>query len=319
MRNAGEVYVGPYILQDTIGVGTTGKVKAGFHKQTGQRVAVKIVKKKNMEDNLEVRQRVEREVKVLKLLNHPNVMKLYDVLQTSTHLFVVVELLEGGQLYDHVSAHPLLGEAEVFQFFYQLTTGIAFMHSQNICHRNVKLENLLLDAAGNLKIADLEMASAIPRGRYLETSCGSPHYACPEIVKNERYVWIRRMLFFLLLCVVLSCVLILFLGGPHLARARARAAHQQPSHTARHRCRRVVVRGVAVRADDEHPSFRRAERRSAVCQNQSRAVPHAVRHLAVSAGPPRSHACGEGRRTHYDGRNSAYVQTSKQESGTGGR
>eukprot|EP00754_Rhynchopus_humris_P048252 Rhum_TRINITY_DN7645_c0_g1::Rhum_TRINITY_DN7645_c0_g1_i1::g.24057::m.24057/K08796/BRSK; BR serine/threonine kinase len=188
MRNAGEVYVGPYILQDTIGVGTTGKVKAGFHKQTGQRVAVKIVKKKNMEDNLEVRQRVEREVKVLKLLNHPNVMKLYDVLQTSTHLFVVVELLEGGQLYDHVSAHPLLGEAEVFQFFYQLTTGIAFMHSQNICHRNVKLENLLLDSAGNLKIADLEMASAIPRGRYLETSCGSPHYACPEIVKNERYL-----------------------------------------------------------------------------------------------------------------------------------
>eukprot|EP01061_Rhynchopus_euleeides_P046036 TRINITY_DN8584_c2_g1_i1.p1 TRINITY_DN8584_c2_g1~~TRINITY_DN8584_c2_g1_i1.p1 ORF type:complete len:287 (+),score=97.19 TRINITY_DN8584_c2_g1_i1:43-861(+) len=183
-----EVFVGPYVLQDTIGSGANGKVKSAFHRQTGQPVSIKIVRKSVLQKNVEVRHRVEREIKVMRLLDHPNIIRMIDVLQTNTHLFVVTELLEGGQLYEHVTQHATLSDAEVFRFFYQLITGLAFMHSQNICHRNIKLENMLLDGAGNLKIADLEIASAIPRGRYLETACGSPHYACPEIVGNKAYL-----------------------------------------------------------------------------------------------------------------------------------
>eukprot|EP01059_Diplonema_ambulator_P027035 TRINITY_DN44628_c0_g1_i1.p1 TRINITY_DN44628_c0_g1~~TRINITY_DN44628_c0_g1_i1.p1 ORF type:complete len:298 (+),score=34.55 TRINITY_DN44628_c0_g1_i1:68-895(+) len=187
MASDKQIFVGPYILGKTIGVGSTGKLKMGFHKQSGMKVAVKIVKKAVMQQNADTRQRVEREVKVLRLLNHPNIMKAHDVLQTSTHLFIVLEYLEGGELYDYISDRPKLTIPEAFRFFYQLVTGVAYMHSQSICHRDIKLENLLLDQHGNLKLADFGMASAIPRDGLLETSCGSPHYACPEIVKGEKY------------------------------------------------------------------------------------------------------------------------------------
>ena len=183
-----EVFVGPYIVKETLGSGAIGKVKKGFHRQTGENVAIKIVRKSVIQENVEVRNRVEREIKIMRLLDHPNVLRLVDVLQTNTHLFIVTELLEGGQLYEFMQRQPTFGDADVFRFFYQLITGLAFMHSRSICHRNIKLENMLLDSAGNLKIADLEMASAIPAGRYLETFCGSPHYACPEIVTNNTYV-----------------------------------------------------------------------------------------------------------------------------------
>eukprot|EP01060_Flectonema_neradi_P009728 TRINITY_DN16938_c0_g1_i1.p1 TRINITY_DN16938_c0_g1~~TRINITY_DN16938_c0_g1_i1.p1 ORF type:complete len:275 (+),score=31.30 TRINITY_DN16938_c0_g1_i1:52-876(+) len=182
-----EIFVGPYVLEETIGTGSTSKVKVGRHKQTGKKVAVKIVRKLLMQEEAPVKLLVEREVKILKLLNHPNIMKMYDVMQTSTHLFIILEYLGNGELYDVVS-QSILSPEEAFRYFYQIITSVAYLHSQNICHRDLKLENLLLDDAGNVKIGDFGLASAIPRDRYLETACGSPHYSCPEIMKAERYL-----------------------------------------------------------------------------------------------------------------------------------
>ena len=182
-----EVFVGPYVLEDTVGAGSTSKVKLGRHKQTGKQVAVKIVRKYLMQEDVAVKQKVEREVKVLKLLNHPNIMKMHDVMQTSTHLFIILEFLGSGELYDVVS-QSLLSPEESFRYFYQIITSVAYLHSQNICHRDLKLENILLDDSGNVKIGDFGLASAIPKDRYLETACGSPHYSCPEIMKAERYL-----------------------------------------------------------------------------------------------------------------------------------
>eukprot|EP01064_Diplonema_japonicum_P002144 TRINITY_DN11375_c0_g2_i1.p1 TRINITY_DN11375_c0_g2~~TRINITY_DN11375_c0_g2_i1.p1 ORF type:complete len:276 (+),score=15.74 TRINITY_DN11375_c0_g2_i1:62-889(+) len=187
MTSEKQVFVGPYILGRTLGRGCSGKVKIGFHKQTGVKAAVKIVKKAVMQESADTRQRVEREIKVLRLLSHPNIMKAHDVLQTSTHLFLILEYLDGGELYEYISQNQNLPTSEVFKFFYQLVTGVAYMHAQSLCHRDLKLENLFIDTLGNLKIADFGMASAIPREGYLETSCGSPHYACPEIVRSEKY------------------------------------------------------------------------------------------------------------------------------------
>jgi len=149
---------------------------------------MKIVKKSLLQENLDARQRVEREIKVLRLLQHPFIMQMHDVMQTHTHLFVAVEHLQHGELYEYVSDRPSLTLDENFRFFYQLVRGVQYMHSQNICHRDLKLENLLLDSDFTLKIADFGMASAMPKGKYLETACGSPHYACPEIVKAEKYL-----------------------------------------------------------------------------------------------------------------------------------
>ncbi|KAJ9459503.1 hypothetical protein DIPPA_33595 [Diplonema papillatum] len=184
-----QVFVGPYILGETVGVGSTGKVKVGYHQHSGKEVAVKIVKKSLLADNIDARQRVEREIKVLKLLLHPNVVRLHDVMQTPTHLFAVTEFLSGGELYEHIThLDAPLAVPDVFRYFHQLISAVSYMHSQGICHRDLKLENILLDRHGHLKLADFGMASAMPRDLYLETSCGSPHYACPEIINGERYL-----------------------------------------------------------------------------------------------------------------------------------
>eukprot|EP00670_Eutreptiella_braarudii_P019716 CAMPEP_0174369362 /NCGR_PEP_ID=MMETSP0811_2-20130205/92230_1 /TAXON_ID=73025 ORGANISM="Eutreptiella gymnastica-like, Strain CCMP1594" /NCGR_SAMPLE_ID=MMETSP0811_2 /ASSEMBLY_ACC=CAM_ASM_000667 /LENGTH=139 /DNA_ID=CAMNT_0015513733 /DNA_START=21 /DNA_END=436 /DNA_ORIENTATION=- len=136
---------------------------------------------------MEAKHRVEREISILKLLRHPHIMLVYDVMQTPSRIFIVLELLSGGELYEYVLQRGQLSAEEVFVFFHHTLLGVEYMHGCNICHRDLKLENLLLDARGCLKIADFGMASTMPEDGLLRTSCGSPHYACPEIVKGEMY------------------------------------------------------------------------------------------------------------------------------------
>eukprot|EP00755_Sulcionema_specki_P008400 Sspe_Gene.40829::Locus_19724_Transcript_1_1_Confidence_1.000_Length_4075::g.40829::m.40829/K08796/BRSK; BR serine/threonine kinase len=182
-----EVYVGPYTLLETIGKGSTGKVKLAVHKQTGRKVAVKIIRKALLQDNIDAKQRVEREIKILRMVKHPYIMQLHDVMQTSTHLFVVLEYLEGGEFLNYVISNSMT-LAECFKLFYQLIQAVSYLHKQNICHRDLKLENFLMDSEGNIKLADFGLACAMPRDKLLEVSCGPPHYSCPEIVKGEKYV-----------------------------------------------------------------------------------------------------------------------------------
>ena len=134
-----------------------------------------------------LRRKVEREIAVLKLVNHPALLRLYDVFETSKHLFLVLEHVQGGELFDYLVGKGRLPPEEALFFFRQIISGMRYCHSCLICHRDLKPENLLLDADMNIKIADFGFASLMKDGNMLETSCGSPHYASPEVVMGARY------------------------------------------------------------------------------------------------------------------------------------
>ncbi|KAJ3451308.1 protein kinase [Anaeramoeba flamelloides] len=179
-------YVGNYLMGKTLGVGATGKVKLGTHKETNKKVAIKILPKKFFKKK-NLKEKLEREVSILKLLKHPNVMRLYDVYETSKTLYLIMELAEGGELFDYLISNHKLSHPHALFYFQQLILALSYMHERKICHRDLKPENLLLDKDLNLKIADFGMAQLMKDGSLLETSCGSPHYASPEVIKGVNY------------------------------------------------------------------------------------------------------------------------------------
>ncbi|KAI0464899.1 hypothetical protein LJB42_000114 [Komagataella kurtzmanii] len=209
-------YIGPWRLGKTLGRGSTGRVLLATHTSTGQKAAVKVVNKSNLnEESRELNEKgcdsvglpygIEREIIIMKLLNHQNVLRLYDVWETSKALYLVLEFVEGGELFDLlVESGPLL-EKDAVKFFRQIIAGASYCHALGICHRDLKPENLLLNKDLSIKIADFGMAALEANGRLLETSCGSPHYASPEIVSGLKYqgsasdVWSCGVILFALL------------------------------------------------------------------------------------------------------------------------
>ncbi|KAI8363642.1 kinase-like domain-containing protein [Mortierella sp. GBAus27b] len=180
-------YVGPYSLVETLGKGSSGCVKLARHRRTNEQVAIKIIPKASLENRAAVHRGIEREIAIMKLINHPHVIRLYDVYETDKELFLVMEYVSGGELFDFLVEKGRLTESEARRFFQQIIVGLAFCHKRKICHRDLKPENLLLDDHMNVKIADFGMASLQKSGRLLETSCGSPHYASPEVVTGMKY------------------------------------------------------------------------------------------------------------------------------------
>jgi serine/threonine protein kinase len=180
--------VGPFILGKSLGAGATGKVKLGFHKETGFKVAVKIINKEFLASRPSMRKKVEREIVVMKIIDHPNVLKLYDVYETSKYLFLILEYVEGGELFDYLVSKGSLEPAEALHFFQQIIRGLDYCHSHVICHRDLKPENLLfVENEKSIKIGDFGMASLMRSSTLLQTSCGSPHYASPEVVSGTKY------------------------------------------------------------------------------------------------------------------------------------
>ncbi|VDN09911.1 unnamed protein product [Dibothriocephalus latus] len=159
----------------------------GVHCITGRRVAVKIVNREKLSDS--VLQKVEREIAIMKLIEHPHVLGLYDVYENRRYLFLILEHVSGGELFDYLVKKGRLSVKEARRFFKQIISAIDFCHSHCICHRDLKPENLLLDGKLNIRVADFGMASLQPEGSMLETSCG---YVCTfnfseclgQIVKN---------------------------------------------------------------------------------------------------------------------------------------
>ncbi|XP_068610432.1 serine/threonine-protein kinase BRSK2-like [Brachionichthys hirsutus] len=196
-------YVGPYRLEKTLGKGQTGLVKLGVHCITGQKVAIKIVNREKLSES--VLMKVEREIAILKLIEHPHVLKLHDVYENSKYLYLVLEHVSGGELFDYLVKKGRLTPKEARKFFRQIISALDFCHSHSICHRDLKPENLLLDEKNNIRIADFGMASLQVGDSLLETSCGSPHYACPEVIRGEKYdgrradVWSCGVILFALL------------------------------------------------------------------------------------------------------------------------
>uniref|UniRef100_A0A7N8WJW5 Serine/threonine-protein kinase BRSK2-like n=1 Tax=Mastacembelus armatus TaxID=205130 RepID=A0A7N8WJW5_9TELE len=178
-------------------------VKLGIHCITGQKVAIKIVNREKLSES--VLMKVEREIAILKLIEHPHVLKLYDVYENNKYLYLVLEHVSGGELFDYLVKKGRLTPKEARKFFRQIISALDFCHSHSICHRDLKPENLLLDEKNNIRIADFGMASLQVGDSLLETSCGSPHYACPEVIRGEKYdgrradVWSCGVILFALL------------------------------------------------------------------------------------------------------------------------
>ncbi|KAJ5365632.1 hypothetical protein N7517_008518 [Penicillium concentricum] len=203
-----KTHVGPWQLGRTLGKGATGRVRLAKHAVTGHTAAIKIVSKKsaamvqsesiaamdrnmgNFPSNPATRQMpcgIEREVVIMKLIEHPNVISLYDVWENRGELYLVLEHVEGGELFDYVSKNGPLPEEEAVRLFRQIIAALGYCHRFNICHRDLKPENILLDSNHNVKLADFGMAALQPAGHWLNTSCGSPHYAAPEIIYGRKY------------------------------------------------------------------------------------------------------------------------------------
>ncbi|XP_059459754.1 CBL-interacting serine/threonine-protein kinase 21 [Corylus avellana] len=178
--------IGKYKLGRTIGEGTFAKVKLGVDSTSGNYVAVKIIDKHMvMECNL--KSQVQREIRTMKLLHHPNIVRIYEVLGTKTKIHIVMEYVSGGQVTDKMSYVQKLEEWEARKLFQQLIDAVDYCHNKGVYHRDLKPENLLLDQKGNLKVSDFGLSALRKPGDTLTTACGSPSYVAPELLMNKGY------------------------------------------------------------------------------------------------------------------------------------
>ncbi|XP_013785563.1 serine/threonine-protein kinase MARK1-like isoform X2 [Limulus polyphemus] len=184
-RSSDEPHVGRYRLLKTIGKGNFAKVKLAKHLPTGKEVAVKIVDKTQL--NPSSLQKLFREVRIMKVLDHPNIVKLYQVIETERTLYLVMEYASGGEVFDYLVAHGRMKEKEGRAKFRQIVSALQYCHQKKIIHRDLKAENLLLDSEMNIKIADFGFSNEFAPGHKLDTFCGSPPYAAPELFQGKKY------------------------------------------------------------------------------------------------------------------------------------
>eukprot|EP00698_Gefionella_okellyi_P014794 TRINITY_DN4115_c0_g1_i1.p1 TRINITY_DN4115_c0_g1~~TRINITY_DN4115_c0_g1_i1.p1 ORF type:complete len:495 (-),score=79.74 TRINITY_DN4115_c0_g1_i1:373-1857(-) len=171
-----------YELGKTIGEGEFAKVKIATRRETGERVAVKIIEKDRI-TSVEREQQLQREFSLMKAVIHQHIVKLQEVLSTPTRYYIVLELCSGGELFDKILSSGCLDETQARKYFQQLISGVDYMHRHKICHRDLKPENLLLDDEGNLKISDFGFSTTLMAER-LYTAVGTPNYVAPEILTS---------------------------------------------------------------------------------------------------------------------------------------
>ncbi|XP_073466604.1 MAP/microtubule affinity-regulating kinase 3 isoform X7 [Aquarana catesbeiana] len=178
-------HIGNYRLLKTIGKGNFAKVKLARHILTGREVAIKIIDKTQL--NPTSLQKLFREVRIMKILNHPNIVKLFEVIETEKTLYLIMEYASGGEVFDYLVAHGRMKEKEARSKFRQIVSAVQYCHQKHIVHRDLKAENLLLDADMNIKIADFGFSNEFTVGNKLDTFCGSPPYAAPELFQGKKY------------------------------------------------------------------------------------------------------------------------------------
>ncbi|CAJ0565972.1 unnamed protein product, partial [Mesorhabditis spiculigera] len=200
-----QIKIGHYVLKDTLGVGTFGKVKVGIHEVTGYKVAVKILNRQKIK-TLDVVGKIRREIQNLSLFRHPHIIRLYQVISTPTDIFMIMEYVSGGELFEYIVKNGRLRVPEARRFFQQIISGVDYCHRHMVVHRDLKPENLLLDEHRNVKIADFGLSNIMTDGDFLRTSCGSPNYAAPEVISGKLYagpevdVWSCGVILYALLC-----------------------------------------------------------------------------------------------------------------------
>ncbi|KAM9733527.1 serine/threonine-protein kinase SIK3 homolog isoform 1-T1 [Menidia menidia] len=196
--------VGHYEIERTIGKGNFAVVKLATHIITKEKVAIKIVDKTQLDD--ENLKKIFREVQIMKLLKHPHIIRLYQVMETERMIYLVTEYASGGEIFDHLVAHGRMAEKDARKKFKQIVAAVHFCHCRNIVHRDLKAENLLLDHNLNIKIADFGFSNMFSRGQLLKTWCGSPPYAAPELFEGKEYdgpkvdIWSLGVVLYVLVC-----------------------------------------------------------------------------------------------------------------------
>jgi len=178
-----------YTVSKVLGRGATGEVRLGFRIPDLHRVAIKIISKKNcstISSLVSSQEAILNEVRILQNASHPNIIHLEDVIDSKDFLFIVLELAEGGELFDKIIEKTKFNEAEAKLHFYQMASAINYLHSKNICHRDLKPENILLcsldDKNPVIKITDMGLSKLVDLNTVMKTFCGTPQYIAPEIV-----------------------------------------------------------------------------------------------------------------------------------------
>ncbi|KAF2839402.1 kinase-like protein [Patellaria atrata CBS 101060] len=212
-----ETRFGEYILGQTLGEGEFGKVKMGWKKDSPVEVAIKLIRRETLGSNPQRLPKIYREINILRQLEHPNIVKLHEMVETERHIGIILEYASGGELFDYILHHRYLKDQAARRLFAQLVSGVGYLHKKGIVHRDLKLENLLLDRNKNIIITDFgfantfdasdelteeieynlsnrefvkkmgleELRNGVRRGDLMQTSCGSPCYAAPELVVSD--------------------------------------------------------------------------------------------------------------------------------------
>ncbi|ESP01093.1 hypothetical protein LOTGIDRAFT_140020 [Lottia gigantea] len=188
--------VGNYLLGKTLGEGSFAKVKEALHVPTGEKVAVKVIDKKRARADSYVRKNLRREGKLLQMVRHPNVVKLLEIMETENSYYLVTELCQGGDFMDYICKKRKLEEGEGKKYVKQIVSAVDYLHRLGILHRDLKIENLLLDSNKDIKIIDFGLSNIIKVSTTTEgtraqefcvTQCGSPAYAAPELLSHQKY------------------------------------------------------------------------------------------------------------------------------------
>ncbi|KAI0458434.1 hypothetical protein F5B21DRAFT_500331 [Xylaria acuta] len=223
-----KTHIGPWQLGKTLGKGSAARVRLARHHATQDVVAVKILAKNmtqltaagsmaeldkwdrtrdEFNSQRQMPLSIEREVAVLKLIDHPHIVKLHDIWENRAEIYLVLEYMDGGDMFSYINAYGPLPEFEMVGYLRQILTALEYVHSFNICHRDLKPENILMKSNGVVKIADFGMAAIQQSPTHaLRTSCGSPHYAAPELIARTRYqgdkvdIWSMGCLLYATLC-----------------------------------------------------------------------------------------------------------------------
>lgn len=213
-----DVQFGEYMLGQTLGEGEFGKVKLGWKKDGSVQVAIKLIRRESVATNPSRLPKIYREISILRELSHPNIVRLHEMVETDRHIGIILEYASGGELFDYILNHRYLKDPAARRLFAQLVSGIGYLHKKGIVHRDLKLENLLLDRNRNIIISDFGFANTfnptdelsedivhnltnrefvkknrldrqdergMRKGDLMQTSCGSPCYAAPELVVSD--------------------------------------------------------------------------------------------------------------------------------------
>ncbi|XP_015079981.1 CBL-interacting protein kinase 2-like [Solanum pennellii] len=188
MANKGSILMERYEVGRLLGQGTFAKVYYARNIKTGQSVAIKVIDKEKVV-RVGLMNQIKREISVMKLVRHPNIVHLYEVMATKTKIYFIMEYCKGGELFNKV-AKGRLKEDAARKYFQQLINAVDFCHSRGVYHRDLKPENLLLDDDENLKISDFGLSALVEskhQDGLLHTTCGTPAYVAPEVINRRGY------------------------------------------------------------------------------------------------------------------------------------